>query len=237
MASVGPVIRREMRSRSTPRQAASAAKAGTGSKKQELSGNSTVEPPEETGAHRWTGYLWMVRRQWLRDAGSNANNGANSNRLVGPGIQLAPACPTSRIRPSTTRSARASRAGSAPAINKNGQDDVLQLHTPDRRPKTATAARRSSQSRRSIAGSAAACAGPSAGSAKSDAGSLGSMPGPPTTEVTNQAHSMTSSARSRIDCGTVCPSASAVLRLMTSSNLVGCMTGRSGFSPLRMRPT
>ena len=33
------------------------------------------------------------------------------------------------------------------------------------------------------------------------------------------------------------PSALAVLRLMTSSNFVGCMTGRSpGFSPLRMRP-
>ena len=33
------------------------------------------------------------------------------------------------------------------------------------------------------------------------------------------------------------PSALAVLRLMTSSNLVGCMTGRSaGLSPLRMRP-
>jgi len=33
------------------------------------------------------------------------------------------------------------------------------------------------------------------------------------------------------------PSALAALRLMTSSNLVGCSTGRSdGFSPLRMRP-
>ena len=39
-----------------------------------------------------------------------------------------------------------------------------------------------------------------------------------------------SAARSR-------PSALAVLRLMTSSNLVGCTTGRSaGFAPLRMRP-
>ena len=36
--------------------------------------------------------------------------------------------------------------------------------------------------------------------------------------------------------GTVRPSALAVLRLIASSNLVGCCTGRSaGFSPLRIR--
>src|SRR6185436_15469377 len=51
-------------------------------------------------------------------------------------------------------------------------------------------------------------------------------------------HSMTSSARARIDCGTVRPSALAVLRLMTSSNLVGCSTGRSaGLAPLRILST
>src|SRR5205823_251999 len=50
-------------------------------------------------------------------------------------------------------------------------------------------------------------------------------------------HSMTSSARARRDCGTVRPSAWAVFRLMTSSNLVGCCTGRlAGFSPLRIFP-
>ena len=43
---------------------------------------------------------------------------------------------------------------------------------------------------------------------------------------------MTSSARARIDGGTVRPSALAVFRLTTNSNLVGCSTGRSaGFSP------
>jgi len=52
-----------------------------------------------------------------------------------------------------------------------------------------------------------------------------------------QTYSMTSSAPARIDCGTVRPSALAVLRLMTNSNLVGCWTGRSaGFSPLRILP-
>ncbi len=52
------------------------------------------------------------------------------------------------------------------------------------------------------------------------------------------AHSITSSAVICMISGTVRPSAFAVLRLMTSSNLVGCMTGRSaGFSPLRIRPT
>jgi hypothetical protein len=50
-------------------------------------------------------------------------------------------------------------------------------------------------------------------------------------------HSITSSARTSKFVGMVRPSALAVLRLMTNSNLVGWITGRSpGFSPLRMRP-
>src|SRR6516162_7070993 len=50
-------------------------------------------------------------------------------------------------------------------------------------------------------------------------------------------HSITSSAATSDLSGTVRPSALAVLRLMTNSNLVGLITGRSaGFSPLRMRP-
>ena len=49
-------------------------------------------------------------------------------------------------------------------------------------------------------------------------------------------HSITSSARASRVGGTSRPSALAVLRLMTSSNLVGCWTGRSpGEVPLRMR--
>ena len=49
-------------------------------------------------------------------------------------------------------------------------------------------------------------------------------------------HSMTSSARPRIDCGTAMPSAFAVFKLMTSSYLVGAWTGISaGFSPLSIR--
>src|SRR5947209_4308859 len=52
------------------------------------------------------------------------------------------------------------------------------------------------------------------------------------------AHSITSSARASRVSGTVRPSAFAVLRLITSSYLVGACTGRSaGFSPLRMRST
>ena len=51
-------------------------------------------------------------------------------------------------------------------------------------------------------------------------------------------HSITSSARASSACGTTRPSALAVLRLITVSNLVGACTGRSaGFSPLRMRST
>ncbi len=49
-------------------------------------------------------------------------------------------------------------------------------------------------------------------------------------------HSITSSARPSSVGGMSRPSALAVLRLMTSSNFVGCWTGRSaGFSPLRIR--
>jgi hypothetical protein len=48
-------------------------------------------------------------------------------------------------------------------------------------------------------------------------------------------HSITWSARKRMDCGIERPRAFAVLRLITSSNLVGCSTGRSpGFAPLRI---
>src|SRR5262249_55888627 len=51
-------------------------------------------------------------------------------------------------------------------------------------------------------------------------------------------HSITTSARASRLSGTVTPSAFAVLRLMTSSYLVGACTGRSlGFSPLRIRST
>src|SRR5262245_17819109 len=49
---------------------------------------------------------------------------------------------------------------------------------------------------------------------------------------------ITSSARSSSDGGIVRPSALAVLRLMTSSNLVGCSTGRSaGLAPFRIWST
>src|SRR5262245_22822160 len=50
-------------------------------------------------------------------------------------------------------------------------------------------------------------------------------------------HSNISSARPDRGSGTAMPSALAVLRLMKSSTLVACWTGRSaGFSPLRTRP-
>src|SRR4030095_5835916 len=59
----------------------------------------------------------------------------------------------------------------------------------------------------------------------------------PTASV-EHAYWMTWSARSSSDCGIVRPSASAVLRLMTNSNFVGCSTGRSaGLAPLRILST
>src|SRR5262249_22132809 len=51
-------------------------------------------------------------------------------------------------------------------------------------------------------------------------------------------HSITSSARASNVGGTSMPSAFAVVRLTTSSNLVGCSTGRSaGFAPRRILST
>ncbi len=48
----------------------------------------------------------------------------------------------------------------------------------------------------------------------------------------------TSSARPSSDCGIVRPSTLAALRLITSSNFVGCSTGRSaGLAPLRILST
>jgi hypothetical protein len=52
------------------------------------------------------------------------------------------------------------------------------------------------------------------------------------------AHSITLSARNRNDSGIVRPSVLAVLRLMTSSYLDACSTGRSaGLTPLRILST
>ena len=57
-------------------------------------------------------------------------------------------------------------------------------------------------------------------------------------ELAPSHHSITSSARASSVGGTSRPSALAVLRLITSSYLVGACTGSSaGFSPLRMRST
>src|SRR5262245_23214327 len=51
-------------------------------------------------------------------------------------------------------------------------------------------------------------------------------------------HSITSSARASSDGGTVRPSALAVVRLMTRSNLIGCSTGMSpGLAPRRILST
>jgi hypothetical protein len=52
------------------------------------------------------------------------------------------------------------------------------------------------------------------------------------------AYWITSSARCSSDCGIVRPRALAVLRLITSSNFVGCSMGRSpGFAPFRILST
>ena len=61
-------------------------------------------------------------------------------------------------------------------------------------------------------------------------------PGPKS--ANKRRHSITSSAWASKVLGTVTPRTLAVLRLMNSSNLVGCSTGRSaGFAPLRILST
>jgi hypothetical protein len=51
-------------------------------------------------------------------------------------------------------------------------------------------------------------------------------------------YSITSVARNRVAVGIVTPIIFAVLRLSTTSNLVGCSIGKSaGFDPLAMRST
>src|SRR5262249_12274733 len=56
-------------------------------------------------------------------------------------------------------------------------------------------------------------------------------------ELAAVAHSITSSARARSSGDTSSPSAFAVCRLMTNSNLVDCTTGKSaGLAPLRTWP-
>src|SRR5262249_57558666 len=63
---------------------------------------------------------------------------------------------------------------------------------------------------------------------------LGSFP---TDNRYGRPYSITSSASARSLAGISRPSALAVLRLITSSNLVDCWIGRSaGLSPLRIRP-
>jgi hypothetical protein len=60
----------------------------------------------------------------------------------------------------------------------------------------------------------------------------------PSDERSSFHHWMTSSARASTEGGIVRPSAFAVRRLMTSSNFVGCSTGRSaGLAPLRILAT
>src|SRR5213593_2294493 len=54
-------------------------------------------------------------------------------------------------------------------------------------------------------------------------------------EPTSRRHWITASARKSSDCGIVTPSALAVFRLITTSNFVGCSTGKSaGLVPLRI---
>ncbi len=63
-------------------------------------------------------------------------------------------------------------------------------------------------------------------------------PSPPAPRSSLPFHRITSSAWRSTDCGIVRPRVLAVLRLIASSNFVGCSTGRSaGLAPLRILST
>ena len=69
-----------------------------------------------------------------------------------------------------------------------------------------------------------------------DAFTIGAESRPEQNDLVRRSHSMISSALDDSPGGTSRPSAFAVFRLITNSNLVGCTIGRSaGFSPLRIR--
>ena len=60
----------------------------------------------------------------------------------------------------------------------------------------------------------------------------------PTPLGAGPAHSISRSARTRIDCGNLSPSVLPVLRLTAMSYLVGCCTGRSaGLAPCNILST
>jgi hypothetical protein len=66
---------------------------------------------------------------------------------------------------------------------------------------------------------------------------LGRLKAPDTATLPDLAARMLAHKTAPIDGGTVRPRAVAVLRLMTSSNFVGCCTGRTaGLAPLRIFP-
>src|ERR1700730_12380421 len=63
------------------------------------------------------------------------------------------------------------------------------------------------------------------------------LPKAAVSRCSKRSYSITSSAMASKPGGKVRPSVFAVFRLITNSNLVGWMTGKSaGFSPLRIRP-
>ena len=125
-------------------------------------------------------------------------------------------CPPSDIR-SRRSGLRQSRLPSGPGWNarQHGTCEGQPADAPLRKP---------------ITGIAGCCARAATGHAAA---------APPSSVMNSRrCHSITSSARASSVGGTSRPSAFAVLRLITSSNLVGFCTGRSaGFSPLRMRST
>ena len=87
--------------------------------------------------------------------------------------------------------------------------------------------------------SASAPMSPSASCGHDTASARGSnVPIPAVSRSSKRSYSITPSARTRKDSGTVSPSAFAVVRLTMRSNLLGCSTGRSaGFAPRKILST
>ncbi len=110
------------------------------------------------------------------------------------------------------------------------------VRAPSRRPRPHPSSSRMPNS--SLMGQASMTGTESEAEAQSSLLNVADVPQPDSCTAAKVPHSITSSASNCIELGTSMPSALAVCRLITNSNLLDCTTGKSvGFSPLRIRPT
>ena len=149
---------------------------------------------------------------------------------------------TRRLKPfsvccPTADAARGTRKPAAPAKTKPATGSAMLLPRPAQRAALGATGRRQTNGCAWNAVSAFANCGRAVAHVRGSYVPIAAVSRCSRMRVEGRHYSITSSARASSFAGISRPSALAVVRLMTRSNLVGCSTGRSaGFSPLRMRP-